>query len=249
MNGSHENTPRDLNRPAPYYRDFVLREQEAMNAYIQYNNPASFFAVAPKCVRIGVALYSAGNEVSECHYWFGKAADYQRRFLAEGKQFTLGGRGNIEDYLELYSSAFLAGQSHELIATLRRCKYTETTHPAKLRLLVQFCDLLEGNLVETKAADVAELKVIKPEWAYLPVLFSAVSKKDLAKTATALDDYLVNSWGPSAEKWAKKALHSPTPDYCGKWSVFSAAACKILGTVPDLGTKAKRYVPVDLMHA
>jgi hypothetical protein len=244
---SQSGTPRDPAKPAAYYHEFVAREQQAMRDYTQYSNPVLLASVAPKCVRIGVALYSAGAKTSECREWFGEAAAYQQRFLADGKQFKLAGPGTIDDYLELYSAAFLAGTSDSLIDTLQRCTYTETTHPAKTRLLMQFCDLLKRKPVDSNASEVAELRSIKKEWASLPVLFSAVSTKSISDAASALDDYLTNSWGPPIEKWAKKALKSGNPDYCGRWSVFSAAACSILGTVPDLGKKAAPYVPVDLV--
>lgn len=249
MNTDQSRTPRDPAKPTAYYHAFVAREQEEILAYTKYNNPAMFFSVAPKCVRIGLALYSAGAEVSECLRWFAEAAMYQHRFIAEGKKFQFAGPGTIDDYLPLYSAAFLAGRSDELITALKQCTYTETPHPATSRLIAQFCDLLQGRPVETNEAEIAELDSLWKPWACLPPLFSAVSTKDPAKAAPVLEDYLTKIWGPPTEKWAKKALKSPTPEYFGKWALLAAAACKILRTVPDLSTKAKTYVPVELVGA
>lgn len=245
MSGSR--TPRDASKSADYYQAFVSREQQGIGSYTRYNNPALFFSVAPKCVRIGVALYSAGMEIAECHRWFAEAATYQFRFLSEGKQFKLGGPGNIDDYLELYSAAFLAGQSDQLIEALKRCSYTEAAHPAKVRLLAQFCDFLQGRVVRTSRDEVAELRSIKEDWAYLPVLFSSVSSGDVKQATVALDDYLLNSWGPATEKWAKKAVKGP--DYIGKWTLLSTAACQIMSAVPELSAKAKTYLPIELVAA
>lgn len=247
MNTVESGTPRDPAKPTAYYHAFVAREQQEILAYTQYDNPVLFTSVAPKCVRIGLALYSAGAEVAESVRWFGDAATYQRRFLSEGKKFQFAGPGTIDDYLALYCAAFLAGKSDDLIAALKQCTYTETTHPAKIRLLAQFCDFLQARPVKSNASEVAELRSLWEPWAFLPVLFSAVSMKDTVKAAIALEDYLANIWGPPTEKWAKKVLKSPNPEYHGKWAILSAAACKILGTVPDLSTKAKLYIPVDLI--
>jgi hypothetical protein len=192
-------------------------------------------------------LYSAGVSVVECLQWCGEAATYQRRFLAEGKQFKLVSPGNIDDYLELYSAAFLSNQSDDLIAALKKCEYTGQIIPGTMRLLEQFCDLLQGREVQIDQGQSTELESIKKDWVCLPVLFSTVSRKDISAAAPALDDYLANSWGPPIEKWAKNAIKSSKAEYCGKWSMFSAAACKILGSVPELSKKASAYVPADLV--
>src|SRR5437879_557247 len=174
MKGNQSREPRDPAKLASYYHAFVAREQEAMLAYTKFDNPGLYFSVAPICVRIGGALYSAGAEVSECLHWFGEAATYQRRFLVEGKKFKLGNIGTIDNYLEIYSAAFLAGKSDELIAALKQCTYTETPRPSDMRLLQQFCDFLLRRKVETNEKQVAELKALHERWALLPLLFSAV---------------------------------------------------------------------------
>jgi hypothetical protein len=248
MNTDQRRTPRDPAKPIEYFQAFVAREQEGICDCIKYNNPAILFTAAPACVRIGLALYSAGAGVSECLRWFSEAAAYQHRFITEGRKFRFGGAGTIDSYLALYSAAFLAGHSDELIADLKQCTYTETPHPATTRLIAQFCDLLQGRPVETNAAEIAELNSLWKPWAFLPTFFSAVSTKDPAKAAPALDDYLTRIWGPPTEKWAKKALKSPTPEYFGKWALLAAAACRIPRAVPDLSAEAKTYLPVDLVN-
>ena len=217
-----------------------------MLAYTKFDNPALYFSVAPICVRIGGALYSAGAEVSECLRWFEKAADYQHRFLVDEKKFKLANIGTIDNYLEIYSAAFLAGKSGELIAALEQCSYSETPPPLEMKLLTQFCDFLRGGKIDTDEKQLAELKALHERWGVLPLVLSTVSKKDAPGARAALDDYLANHWGPPIEKTAKKALKSPSAEFWGRWSFFSAAACKILEVVPDLGSRAKSYVPTEL---
>ena len=249
MSTSETKTVRDQTKPADYYRAFIARELEAMQAYTSYNNPALFRSVAPKCVRIGLALYSAGADVSECFEWFGKAADYQTRFIAEGTKFSPEGRGSIDDYLEIYSAAFLAGRSKELLAALQRCTYTEPGHPVIVRLLDQFITLLRGGRVEASTAEAADAAAAKKEWGSLPALFDAASDHDIEAAGPALDAYLVKSWSPMIEREAKRALKSPTPDYWGKWSLLSAAVCRIVGGVANVSKKASSYIPSELAAA
>jgi hypothetical protein len=247
MTNDENRTPRDPARPTDYYHAFVAREHEAMLAYTNYDNPALFASVAPKCMRIGVALYSAGEDLSESLGWFEKAADYQTRFLVEGVKFNLAGLGIIDTYFELYSAAFLAGKSDELIGALKKCTYKEDQHPMKVRLLDQFCDLLQGRPVETDEAEVAEIGALKKEWAHLPPLFSAAAAQDGDRMPAALEAYLLKYWGPPMEREAKRELRSPNPEYSGKWSLLSAAACRIAGGVPDISKKAMSYVPTDFV--
>lgn len=248
MSASEATAPRDGARPTEHYHAFVAREQEAMSAYTSYDNPALFGSVAPKCVRIGLGLYSAGSPVSECVEWFGRAATYQHRFMAEGAKFSPRS-AIIDEYLEIYSAAFLAGKSGELVEALKKSTYGVGADPAMVRLLDQFCDLLQDRPVETSAAQAEELASLHKPWAYLPPLFSAASTGDAGAAASALDDYLLRYWGPQMEREAKRALKSPQPEYWGRWSLFSAACCRMLGHVPEVSKKAGTYIPVELVNA
>ena len=240
--------PRDAIRSAEYYQAGMSQLQAAIAAYTDYDNPVLLASVAPKCVRMGLILYSAGAEASQSYACFEKAASYQLRFISEGKQYQLGGKGGIDNYLELYSAAHLVDQSAELIAALKKCTYTDKDDPVVARLIDQFCDVLLDRLVETDDSQITQLKAIDARLAVLPILFSEVSRR--SDTATlALEEYLAKHWGPALEKLAKKELKSPKADYAGKWCLLAVAMCKQLGTVPALSVKAKSYLPVELLRA
>jgi hypothetical protein len=240
--------PRDPTRPAEYYEAGLLQLQEAAKAYTQYNNPILFASVAPKYVRMGVTLYSAGAPAADCLRFFDDAAEFQVRFLAEGKQYQLGGKGGIDNYLELYSAAHLAQRSDDLITVLKKCSYAEPDDAVVSRLIDQFCDVLQGRPVQIDDAQIAKLKTLDARVALLPRLFAGISKKDAAGVM-ALEEYLVKHWGPALEKVAKKELKSAKPEYAGKWCLLAAAMCKRLGKVPQLSIKALSYLPVELVFA
>jgi hypothetical protein len=238
---------RDPVRPADCFHAFVARQQEALDIYTKAANPAVFGFAARICVRVGKALYSAAVKPAECREWFAKAADFQRRFIIDGRKFAFAGAGNIDDYLELYSAAFLAGESAALIEALLKCTYTEKTHLVTARLISQMCALLSGQTVEVGAQEAAEAAALKKEWEPLPELFAAVSTQDASRGMSALEAFLAQYWSAGVEKWAKTALKSPQPDYEGKWSLMSAAACRILGRIPPINEKFKVYLPVELI--
>ena len=240
--------PRDSAKPSEYYQAFILKEQEGIAAYTGHNNAVLFGSVAPKCIRIVRAAYSCGAEPGYCREWLQQAATYHHRFMVEGKKFAFGGPGNIDDYLELYSGALLVDQGGALAQARRQCTYTETPHPVVTRLISQFLDLLEGQKVHVGDGESAESAAVKKEWGALPALFKAVSDKDVPAASSALERYLADAWAPPMEKWAKTALKAAQPEYTGKWSFFSAAVCRLLGTMPELGPKGKLYVPVDLIE-
>ena len=249
MNTTDTQTPRDPAKPADYYEAVVAQAREAIGDYTSYNNPALFFAVVPHFLRIASARYSAGEEVEHCREALRDAAQHQLRFIVEGKQYKFGGKGGIDNYLELYGAAYLVGLSGELIEALKKCTYTEKTEPWLTRLIDQLCDVLTGQCVETDEAQMAELKNVDADIALLPGLFSAVSHNNKSMAGAALEEYLAKHWGPALEKNAKKELKSPRPTYCGKWCYFAAAMCKQLGAVPELSAKARTYLPIELVDA
>lgn len=241
-------TPRDPARPTTYYASVVGLSTEAIRAYTSHGNPALFMSVVPHFLRIASARYSAGAPVADCLSALGDAAQHQLRFIVEGRQYRFAGRGGIDNYLELYSAAHLAGCSATLIAALRQCVYAEPERQTWLpRLIEQFCDVLLGLPVETDADQLSVLARVDPRVAVLPRLFVAVSHRDVPAASAALDDYLAQHWGPPVEKQAKRDLKSAQPVYCGKWCFLSAAMCRVLGVVPDLSPLARRYAPLDLL--
>jgi hypothetical protein len=242
--------PRDAIRSAECYQAGIAQLHAGIVAYTDYNNPVLFASVAPKCVRMGLILYSTGAEILQARAWFEKAADYQLRFICEGKQYQFGGKGSIDNYLELYSAAHLVDKSAELIAALKKCTYTDKDDAGGYRwvsrLIDQFCDVLLGQQVETDDTQIAQLQRMDARVAALPILFSEVSKRSDA-AGPALEKYLATHWGPALEKIGKKELKAPKPEYAGKWCLLAAAMCKQLGRTPTLSDKAMRYLPADLL--
>jgi hypothetical protein len=236
---------RDTAKPAPHYLAYIARMEKQVELAVKGDNPGAFVPAGDYCLRMGRAAYSAGKPVKDCRVYLKRSADYQIRFYAEGVQSKLTGLWAIDEYLEAFSAAYLVRNADEVIAAFERVK-PDHMHPWDRALMGSLVGVLLGLPIPSDEEGEAAAARMK-EYASLPGLFHAVQRRDIPAFTESLETYATKSWGPPADRVAKKALNQPYPDYSGKWSFFSAAMCSVMGSVPSLSKKALQYVPVDLV--
>jgi hypothetical protein len=237
---------RDPAKPRDYYAQLVKDAEAEIGQYTKFNNPALLGFACPACIRIGKTLYSQGDSVSACLHWCEQAVSYHMRFVVEGRKYQFNGYGVIDQDLELYSAGYLVGRAPEMLECFQRTTFKEPIQPVQKALLDQLFSTLTSRPLSELPLELKTMTGPNEEWATLPPLFKAIADKNEPAFALALQDYLMASWSPAVEKWAKRALKSARPEYFGKWNLFAAAVCKIMGSVPQLPKKLKQYLPVDL---
>lgn len=60
----------------------------------------------------------------------------------------------------------------------------------------------------------------------------------------ALERYLLDEYAPVAERNARYELNSKNIMCCGKWTLFPAAVCQVMGTAPALDQRTALYAPL-----
>jgi hypothetical protein len=237
---------RDATKPVEYYRAFIAAKEQAMQYNLGKGLPQLFGTVSRYCLQIASASYSAGESAEECGRWLAQSADYQRRFLAEGRQYKLGGIGDQDEHIERFFGAYLVGKAADLVEAFRRSTFQEFSLYEKA-LMHPLWELLKGEPVTEEPAESADLRKKLKSYVCLPRLFQAVSRKDSSTFASLLGEYLETCWAPAVEKYAKAAIKSKEPDYMGKWCFLSAGVCRMMGTIPELPKNTGQYIPLDLV--
>jgi hypothetical protein len=238
-------TLRDPAKPIEHYQASIALLELRIQSALKSGAPVMFRSIADYYLRICRAAYSAGYDVTESMTYLAEAAKFQIRFFTEAIKPKLLGLDQIEEYLEGFSGAYLVGQAVPVIDAFERVKPDNLTLWEK-GIMDQFCSVLTGKAIVQRKEENDLIKKMK-EYANLPALFKSISDRDSVTFAQALDGFLMTSWGPSADRAAKHDLKSEHPIYTGKWSIFSAAMCRIIACVPDLSKKAAQYVPIELV--
>ena len=236
---------RDPAKTPAYYRAYIARMEEQLDLEISTGNPVAFLTGGDYCIRMGRAAYSAGGPVSDCRAYLKRSAGFQVRYYTEGVKSKLTSLWQIEEYLEGFSAAYLAGDSAEVISSFNRVK-PDRMHSWDRALLGALETLLLGRPGTPDEEGTSAAGKIR-EFASLPGLFDAVERRDMTAFTDSLENYATKSWGPPADRVAKKALSQVHPNHSGKWSFFCAAICSVMGGVPRLSKKALQYVPVELV--
>lgn len=243
MTGSDSGIVRDAAKPREYYEGVIELLEKYIQAYLE-KGPPLYSSVAEYNVRLARAAYSAGEPAARCKKYLKQSATYQARFFREGTDGKLAGFGQLERYLEWFGAADLVGNGAEVVAAFRSLSVTGVL-PWQESLMSQLCAVFAGEPFVLRTEQVDQVARIK-EYKDLPQLFRAMSDRDAVACEKALESFLTASWGPSADRAARKDLKAPYPLYTGRWSVFSAAACRRIGKPPGLSKKALQYVPLEL---
>ncbi len=238
-------TLRDPAKPIEHYQACIALLQLRIQNALKTGAPVMFKSIADYYVRISRAAYSAGYDVTECMTYLGEAAKFKIRFFTEAIKPKLLGLDQIEEYLESFSGAYFVGQAVPVIDAFERVKPDNLTLWEK-GIMDQLCSVLTGKAIVQRKEETDLIKKMK-EYGTLPALFKSIGDHDPVSFAQALDAFLTTSWGPSADRVARHDLKSEHPIYTGKWSIFSAAMCRIMDSAPDLSKKALQYVPIDLV--
>jgi hypothetical protein len=244
--------PRDPAKPVEYYEQFVAAKRSDMEflreASDQATDPrrkAGLIATFPqKANDIAIALYSEGAIVSECKRWLGTAVD-ARKQIAELRSFRFEEYGLANEDLRTFSGACLVDRQAEMVEMQRNSTFETNPVPGLIDLIEQYCGVLAGEHVLRKV-DERSLKKVAPQWLTLPPLFQSVAERDHRLFAERLETYLSTTWERYA-KVVKRAINDPAPIYFGTWNLVSAALCKIMNSVPELSSKTRGYVPVELL--
>lgn len=147
---------------------------------------------------------------------------------------------------EFIGAAFLAGKSAEVFDALEQSRWKAAPPDWELAVLNLACRAFGGQPPESGRVPASMPKLPAPLPWLVPML-EAVIEGDVTGFGPAFVAFLTRSWGPSAEKGAKFALRSHWPLYTGKWSLLAAAACRRMGTIPDLPPMAEIYFPRELV--
>lgn len=244
---------RDASKSAQEYQQFIdakRAEIELLSKTAEANpaRKAGLLQTFPqKCNDIALALYSAGQPVSECRRALSEAVDWRLRFL-EASGYRLEEYGLANEDLRTFSGAYLLDRQREMVEAHQRTKFDTNPVPGLIDLMEMYGALLLGESLEKKKVDEKSLKKVAADWLTLIPLFQSVARRDQGDFAAKLENYLASSW----DKYAaglKRAAKNPSPIYFGTWNLLSAALSKAMGSVPELSKKTRPYLPLELVTA
>lgn len=242
MRANQKSNARDSVKTADFFKGVISETKAAIDSEVKTGLATVMLPVPRRCRQIALAHYSANDAIPECVRWFGKATTYKIEYF-EKMNYRLGGYGDLMDNLEMLSAASLAGRGAELVDAYRRCQLQSVPVPRARGLINQAFAVFKDEPVRQEKAEMDDLKKNGKDLATLAPLFKAVSDRDATSFAKALDDFLSISWARQVKGIER------FPQYSGKWSILSAAVCKLLGGVPELSGKTGVYIPAELVSA
>ncbi len=248
MGAADATEPRDPARPAEYYERFAAAEEKTIARYRDGGRPRLFTHLPPLYVRLAAALYSAGASPPDVRQALAGAAEYEERYIREGREYHDDAYREMEEYLEICGAALLSGQGPALAQAFLATTFEEPPLPGHELIMRQLCALMQGTAMPPSPARLAGVKGLSGGWATLPPLLTSTAGRS-SEFGPSLEAFLSELWGPMMEKWARGALKAEEPKYCGKWSFLAGALCDRVGVIPELTPAARWYVPADLVGA
>lgn len=239
----HKKLPRDAAKPAAHYVKLAGLYRKEIDAAIKLNAPAVLRSIADTHLRVARALYSSGAAAADCLAQLHGAGDFFTRDLLASQTTPIAGVPNIESYIENFSAATLAGNLAPCLEAFKRARIVDFSLWQRSLL-----SLVTGALVgRSERPETFDLRGAPQEWVPgFSDMVRAACKGNADAFASALNAFLKEQWGPSADRVAKADLATRPSQYIGTWAFHTAALCKVWRYVPVLSKKAKQYVPIDL---